>query len=217
MPPGTRLPVADVLEGDIQKMSRYTLGIDYGTLSARTVLMNCEDGSTAASATMAYPHAVMDKELPDGTRLPASWALEDADDYLLALKETIRKVMKESGIPKEDVIGLSIDFTSCTVVASDEKKRALSSLEQFRNRPHAYVKLWKHHGAQAQADEINELLTRRGMIDEPRYGGAVSPELLLPKVLQVLREDPEIYEAAYVFLEAGDWLTWNLTDCLCRY
>ena len=197
-------------------MSKYTLGIDYGTLSARTVLMSCEDGSTAASATMAYPHAVMDRELPDGTRLPPSWALQDADDYILAMKETVRKVMMESGIPKENVIGLSIDFTSCTVVASDEKKRALSSLEQYRNRPHAYTKLWKHHGAQAQADEINELLTRKAMIDEPRYGGAVSPELLLPKVLQVLREDPEIYESAYVFLEAGDWLTWNLTGCLRR-
>ena len=197
-------------------MSKYTLGIDFGTLSARTVLMNCEDGSFAASATKAYPHAVMDRELPDQTPLPASWALEDADDYILALKETVRKVMEDSGVSKEDVIGLSIDFTSCTVVAADERKRALSSLKRFRNRPHAYTKLWKHHGAQAQADEINELLTREGLIDEPRYGGAVSPELLLPKVLQVLREDPEIYHAAYVFLEAGDWLTWNLTGELRR-
>ena len=197
-------------------MEKYTLGIDYGTLSARTVLMNCSDGSVAASATKAYPHAVMDRSLPDGTPLPAAWALEDAEDYILALKETVRKVMEDSGIPKEDVIGLSIDFTSCTVVAADEQKRALSSLDRYRNRPHAYTKLWKHHGAQMQADEINDLLTRRGIIDEPRYGGAISPELLLPKVLQVLREDPEIYEAAYVFMEAGDWLTWNLTGQLRR-
>ena len=199
-----------------KELSKYTLGIDYGTLSARTVLMNCEDGSVAASATKAYPHAVMDRNLPDGTSLPAAWALEDAEDYVLALKETVRKVMKDSGVPKEDVIGLSIDFTSCTVVAADDQKRALSSLEEFRNRPHAYTKLWKHHGAQAQADEINDLLTRKGLIDEPRYGGAISPELLLPKVLQVLREDPEIYQTAYVFLEAGDWLTWNLTGELRR-
>ena len=197
-------------------MSKYTLGIDYGTLSARTVLMDCEDGSVAASSTKAYPHAVMDRQLPDGTPLGTGWALEDAEDYVLALKETVRNVMRESGVPKEDVIGLSIDFTSCTVVAADEQKRALSSLTQFRPNPHAWVKLWKHHGAQAQADEINELLTRKGMIDDPRYGGAISPELLLPKVLQVLREAPEIYQAAYVFLEAGDWLTWNLTGELKR-
>ena len=197
-------------------MGKYTLGIDYGTLSARTVLMNCENGSVAASAVKAYPHAVMDRNLPDGTTLPAAWALEDAEDYILALKETVRKVMEDSRIPAEDVIGLSIDFTSCTVVAADEQKRALSSLAQYRSRPHAYTKLWKHHGAQAQADEINELLTAKGMIDEPRYGGAISPELLLPKVLQVLREDPEIYQAAFVFLEAGDWLTWNLTGELRR-
>ena len=197
-------------------MSRYTLGIDYGTLSARSVLMNCQDGSVAASATMAYPHAVMDRSLPDGTRLPDAWALEDAEDYILALKKTVREVMETSGVSKEDVIGLSIDFTSCTVVAADEQGRTLSALEQFRFRPHAYTKLWKHHGAQAQADEINDLLTRKGMIDEPRFGGAISPELLLPKILQVLREDPEVYRAASVFLEAGDWLTWNLTGQLRR-
>ncbi len=197
-------------------MSRYTLGIDYGTLSARTVLMNCCDGSVAASAVMAYPHAVIEKELPDGTSLPADWALEDAQDYLLALEKTVREVMDHSGVRKEDVIGIAIDFTSCTVLPADEQKRALSSLEQYRKRPHAWTKLWKHHGAQAQADEINALLTRRGMIDEPRYGGSISPELLLPKVLQVLREDPEIYQAAYVFLEAADWLTWNLTGELRR-
>ena len=197
-------------------MSRYTLGIDYGTLSARTVLMNCSDGSVAASSAMEYPHAVMDRALPDGTPLPASWALEDAQDYILVLERTVKDVMRESGVPKEDVIGLSIDFTSCTMVAADDEKRALSSLEQFKGRPHAYTKLWKHHGAQAQADEINALLTRKGMIDEPRYGGAISPELMLPKILQVLREDPELYRTAYVFLEAGDWLTWNLTGELRR-
>ena len=198
-------------------MPKYTLGIDFGTLSARTVLMNCQDGSVCAAASMNYPHAVMDRVLPDGkTKLPANWALEHPEDYLLVLERTVREVMENSGVPKEDVIGLSIDFTSCTVVAADGEKRALSSLERFCERPHAYVKLWKHHGAQAQADEINALLTKKGVIDEPRYGGAISPELLLPKVLQVLREDPEVYEAASVFLEAGDWLTWNLTGELKR-
>ncbi len=197
-------------------MSKYTLGIDYGTLSARAVLMNCSDGSVAAAASMNYPHAVMDKILPDGTRLEANWALQDAEDYILALENTVTRVMEESAVPKEDVIGLSIDFTSCTVVAADEMKRPLSSLDRFRGRPHAYTKLWKHHGAQEQADEINALLSRRGVIDEARFGGAVSPELLLPKVLQVLREDPEIYREAYVFMEAGDWLTWNLTGELRR-
>lgn len=197
--------------------SKYTLGIDYGTLSARTVLMNCTDGSVAASASMAYPHAVMDRMLPDNvTALPANWALEYPDDYLLVLETTVRKTMEQSGVPAEDVIGLSIDFTSCTVVAADEQKRPLCDLEEFRSRPHAYAKLWKHHGAQDEADEINEVLTRQGLISLPKYGGAVSPELLLPKILEVLRDDPEIYEKAWVFLEAGDWMTWNLTGQLKR-
>ena len=199
------------------KCEKYTLGIDYGTLSARTVLMNCDDGSVAASASMAYPHAVMDRELPDGiTQLPANWALEYPDDYILVLEHTVRAVMEQSHVPAEDVIGLSIDFTSCTVIASDEQKQPLCDLEEFRSRPHAYAKLWKHHGAQDEADEINRVLTRQGLIDQPKYGGAISPELLLPKILEVLHDDPEIYERAYVFLEAGDWMTWNLTGELKR-
>ena len=196
---------------------KYTLGIDYGTLSVRTVLMNCRDGSVAASAVMVYPHAVMDRVLPDGvTQLPANWALEYPEDYLLGLEHTVRETMKQSGVPAEDVIGLSIDFTSCTVVAADEEKRPLCSLGEFASRPHAYTKLWKHHGAQDEADEINAVLAEKGLIDLPKYGGAVSPELMLPKILEILHDDPEIYERAYVFLEAGDWLTWNLTGELRR-
>ena len=198
-------------------MNKYTLGIDYGTLSVRTVLMNCRDGSAAAVSTMPYPHAVMDRVLPDGkTVLPANWALEYPADYLKVLTHTVREVMEVSKVSPDEVIGLSIDFTSCTVVACDDQKRPLCDLEEFQNRPHAYAKLWKHHGAQAEADVINDLLKELGMIDKPEFGGAVSPELLLPKILEVAREDPQIYDAASVFLEAGDWLTWNLTGELKR-
>ena len=198
-------------------MSKYTIGIDYGTLSVRTVLMNCSDGSVAAVSTMAYPHGVMDQYLPDGkSELPPNWALEYPADYLQVLIETVREVMTKSGVPKEDVIGLSIDFTSCTVVAADDRKRPLCDVKGFEARPHAYAKLWKHHGAQDEADRINSLLREKGIIDEPRFGGAVSPELLLPKILETVNDDPEIYDAASVFMEAGDWMTWILTDTLKR-
>ena len=198
-------------------MGKYTLGIDYGTLSVRTVLMDCGDGSVAAVDTMAYPHGVMSDCLPDGkTQLAVNWALEYPDDYLLVLEKTVNEVMKTSGVAKENVIGLAIDFTSCTVVAADSEKQPLCSLEQYKSRPHAYAKLWKHHGAQDEADRINELLTDKGLIHQPRYGGAISPELLLPKILEVANDDPEIYAAADVFLEAGDWMTWVLTGELKR-
>lgn len=198
-------------------MSKYTIGIDYGTLSVRTVLMNCSDGSVAAVSTMAYPHGVMDQYLPDGkSELPPNWALEYPADYLQVLIETVREVMTKSGVPKEDVIGLSIDFTSCTVVAADDRKRPLCDVKGFEARPHAYAKLWKHHGAQDEADRLNSLLREKGIIDEPRFGGAVSPELLLPKILETVNDDPEIYDAASVFMEAGDWMTWILTDTLKR-
>ncbi|MBQ6322343.1 MAG: ribulokinase, partial [Lachnospiraceae bacterium] len=198
-------------------MRKYTLGIDYGTLSVRTVLMDCMDGSVAAVDTMAYPHGVMSDYLPDGkTKLPVNWALEHPDDYLQVLEKTVNAVMKTSGIAKEDVIGLAIDFTSCTVVAADREKQPLCNLEGYKARPHAYAKLWKHHGAQDEADRINELLKNKGLVHQPRYGGAISPELLLPKILEVANDDPEIYEAADVFLEAGDWMTWVLTGTLKR-
>ena len=198
-------------------MRKYTLGIDYGTLSVRTVLMDCMDGSVAAVDTMAYPHGVMSDYLPDGkTKLSVNWALEHPDDYLQVLEKTVNAVMKTSGIAKEDVIGLAIDFTSCTVVAADREKQPLCNLEGYKARPHAYAKLWKHHGAQDEADRINELLKNKGLVHQPRYGGAISPELLLPKILEVANDDPEIYEAADVFLEAGDWMTWVLTGTLKR-
>ena len=198
-------------------MPEYTLGIDFGTLSGRTVLMNCANGMIVASAAMDYPHGVIDRCLPDGrTLLPDDWALEYPADYLLVLEKTVREVMERSKVSGEDVVGLSLDFTSCTVVAADETKRPLCELEGFESRPHAYAKLWKHHGAQREADLINGLLSEKGMIHEPRFGGAVSPELLLPKILEVAQEDPQIYEKAFVFMEAGDWLTWILTDELKR-
>lgn len=190
----------------------YTIGMDYGTLSGRGVLVRCSDGEVVASAVKDYTHGVMEVCLPDGrTKLPPNWSLEYPGDYLEVLESVIPALLQKSGIEKEDIIGIGIDFTSCTVLPVDAEGIPLCMKEEYRDRRNAYAKLWKHHGAQAQADRVNALLAKWGWMDEPRFGGKISPELLIPKVMETLEEDPEIYAAAAELLEAGDWLTRVLT------
>lgn len=154
--------------------TKYVIGLDYGTLSGRAVLVEAATGEIAAQAVKEYPHAVMDRELPCGVRLEVDWALQHPQDYLDVLTETVPAVLRQAGIAPQEVIGLSIDFTASTVLPIDRDGTPLCLLPAFEARPHAYVKLWKHHAAQPEADEINALLAARGEIDLPRYGGKIS-------------------------------------------
>jgi L-ribulokinase len=154
----------------------------------------------------------MDAFLPDGkTPLAAGWALQHPRDYLEVLEDTIPRALAEADLQAKDIIGLSIDFTACTILPIDASAAPLCFQEKYASRPHAYVKLWKHHGALAQTGRINEVLAEKGLIDLPLYGGKVSSELFFPKILQILEEDPEIYHAADAILEASDWLALLLT------
>jgi len=204
--------------------SKYTLGIDYGTQSGRTVLVEVSTGREAATAVHAYPHGVMDEVLPDGrTKLPPDWALQHPQDYLEVLSETIPEVLKESGVSPEDVIGLGIDFTACTMLPVDTAGTPLCFDPTLAGRPHAYVKLWKHHAAQEEANKLNEVAEARGEAFLQRFGGRISSEWLFPKIWQILNEAPEIYERADQFMEAGDWVIRMLTgsekrsNCLAGY
>lgn len=191
---------------------KYTIGLDYGTLSGRGVIVSCEDGTVTASAVKEYSHKVIDRVLPEsGEELPFAWALQYPSDYTEVLETVIPEMMKSSGLDPEDIIGIGIDFTACTMLPVDEHAVPLCEKEEFKGHRNAYVKLWKHHGAQAYADRINDYLREKDLADLPRFGGKVSPELMLPKVLETLNEDPEVYEAADEILEAGDWLTRILT------
>ncbi len=193
-------------------MANYVIGMDFGTLSGRGVLVGCEDGRVMATTYKNYTHAVMDRYLPDGvTALPDAWALQVPEDYLEVLREVIPALLEESHVSKDKIVGLSCDFTSCTMLPIDEQAVPLCQKEAFVHRPHAYAKLWKHHGAQAQADRINELLDKEHLANLPRYGGRVSSEMMLPKMMEILEEDPEIYQETDEFLEAGDWITRVLT------
>ena len=192
-------------------MPKYVIGIDYGTLSGRCVLVDVNSGEEIAESVLNYAHAVMDETLPNGEKLPSSFALQHPEDYLDVLRTTVPDVLSKAGISAEDVIGLGIDFTACTVLPMDEKGTPLCMKDEFKDNKHSYVKLWKHHAAQPEADEINELAAKRGEPWLPIYGGKVSCEWALPKILETLRKAPEVYDNTYRFIEAADWLSLMLT------
>ncbi len=190
---------------------RYVIGIDYGTLSGRAVLLDALTGQEMAVSELAYPHAVMDKTLPCGKALPDQFALQHPQDYLDVLRHVIPDVLAQSGIPAEQVAGLGIDFTACTLVPLDEEGTPLCFKPEFTDNPHAYVKLWKHHAAQAEADEITELAKQRGEDWIDIFGGRISSEWIMPKILEIFHKAPEVYHATTRFSEAGDWLSHVLT------
>ena len=193
-------------------MAKYTIGIDFGTLSARAILVDVADGKLIATSAMDYPHGVMEKTLPDGvTRLEPDWALQHPQDYLDCVKKTLGDIFAQTGIDPQDVIGLGTDFTECTMLPTLKDGTPLCFLDEYRQNPHSYVKLWKHHAAQDEANELNRIGTERNEEFLKYYGGKISSEWMFPKIWQILNEAPEIYEAAERFMELADWITFMLT------
>jgi L-ribulokinase len=198
-------------------MATYTVGVDFGTQSGRAVLVEVGTGSEVATAVKAYPHGVIDDVLPDGvTQLEEDWALQHPADYLEVLQTTIPELLQQSGVSKDDVIGIGIDFTSCTMLPVDADGTPLCMTEAFRHNPHSYVKLWKHHAAQDEANRLNAIAEERGEAFLKRYGGKISSEWLIPKIWQILNEAPDVYEASAHMLEAGDWVVSQITGVIKR-
>jgi len=191
---------------------KFTIGVDFGTQSGRAVLVEVGTGKEVATAVKEYPHGVMDEYLPDGTtRLEHDWALQHPQDYLDVLAETIPAVLKESKVDPEDVIGIGVDVTACTLLPVNAEGTPLCMYDEYKSNPHAYVKLWKHHAAQEEANKLNEIALERGEEFLDRYGGKISSEWLFPKIWQTLNEAPEVYEKAAKFIEITDWVVMQLT------
>lgn len=197
-------------------MNNYVVGIDFGTLSGRCVLVDVKSGEEKATAISEYKHKVMSEELEDGTPLSIDWALQDPQDYLDVLETTIREVMTQAKIRPDQIVGIGVDFTSCTMLPIMEDGTAVCKLDGFASEPNAYVKLWKHHAAQYEADKLNKIAAERGEKFLGRYGGKISSEWLFPKIMQILDEAPAVYETAFTFVEAGDWIVKILTNVLVR-
>lgn len=190
---------------------RYTVGVDFGTLSGRAVVVRVSDGAELASAVHDYPHGVVDTALPTtGERLPPDWALQVPGDYIEVLTTTVPKALAKAGVDASEVVGIGTDFTACTVLPTLQDGTPLCELPEFTDRPHAYVKLWKHHAAQPHADRINSVARERGEPWLARYGGSISSEWEFAKALQLLEEDPKVYTATERWVEAADWIIWRL-------
>lgn len=193
-------------------MAKYSLGIDFGTLSGRAVLVNVDTGEEVATSIHEYRHQVIDDTLPaTGKKLPPDWALQDPADYIEALETIVPQAIGSAGVDAADIVGIGVDFTSCTIMPVHSDGRPLAFDPDWRENPHAYVKLWKHHAAQPEANKINELAEARKESWVSRYGGKTSSEWLFAKALQILDEAPDVYDAADKIIEAGDWIVWQLT------
>ncbi len=196
---------------------QYTIGVDFGTESGRAVVVRVRDGAELGSAVYAYPDGVIDNKLP-GTdiSLPPEWALQNPDDYIGVFQKAVPAALKASGVDAADVIGIGIDFTACTMLPTLADGTPLCRVPEWRNHPHAWVKLWKHHAAQPEADQINQTARQMDQSWLNRYGGKISSEWFFSKVLQILDEAPEVYEAADRMIEAADWVIWQLCDIETR-
>ena len=199
---------------------RYTIGIDFGTESGRAVIVDVATGAELGTAVHVYANGVIDRHLPPpddavwlepGLGAPGSRRLHRHDR-----RPPSRDSLATTGIDPTDVIGIGVDFTACTMLPTTADGTPLCKLDAFRRSPHAWVKLWKHHAAQPEADRINAVAAARGEDWLPRYGGRTSSEWFYAKSHQILDEAPDVYAAADRLIEAADWIVWRLTGVETR-
>ena len=198
---------------------KVALGIDFGTESARAVLVDCADGREIAASVEQYENGVIGERLPapDGEiELEPDWALQDPRDYVRSVQATVPRLLADANAAPDDVVGIGIDFTSCTMLPTLADGTPLCTVDGLQREPHAWVKLWKHHAAQPEADRINAVAAERTEAWLPRYGGRISAEWFFAKALQILDEAPEVYARAERLIEACDWIVWQLTGVESR-
>lgn len=190
---------------------KYSLGIDFGTLSARATLWDLGTAQETASVAVQYPHGVIEDALPvSGEKLPAEFALQDPQDYLSSMEAVVKEVLTSNSVSADQVVAIGIDATGSTVIPVNQELVPLALTSKFRAEKHAYSKLWKHHAAQPEADDINSALDSRAPGSLEMYGGRQSSEWLFPKALEVFRNAPEVFAATHTFIELSDWIVSQL-------
>lgn len=196
--------------------SLYTVGMDFGTLSVRAVVVRISDGKVISEAVSEYEHGVMDEVLSAATAepLPPDFALQVPADYLTSMQEAVSTAVADSHVPASQIVGIGLDVTSATVIATDKDGTPICEYQQFASDPHAYIKLWKHHGGSEQAERIVAAAKERGETWLKAYGNTLSSEMLFPKALETLEKSPAVYAAVDEILDILDWLTWKLSGQL---
>ena len=198
-------------------MTKFAIGLDFGTESGRALVVDVATGREVGSAAYRYADGVIDERLPGTTiKLEPDTALQNPNDYVETLKRAVPEALKQGGVRADDVIGIGVDSTACTILPTRTDGTPLCTLNEFKSNPHAWTKLWKHHAAQPEADRINALARERNEPWLAIYGGIVSSEWYHSKTLQILNDAPEIFNAADRIIEAGDWLVWQISGALKR-
>lgn len=187
-------------------MKKYTIGLDFGSLSCRGILVDTSDGRICAEATFTYPHGVMTEHLPDGTPLEGDVAFQHPRDFREAMEEVIKEIVSKCDHP-ENIVGIAADTTVSTVIALDGDFSPLCEKPEFVSRPQAFAKMWKHHGAAPMAKRVEQIC-----IDQSRpyldwYGGSISSESLFMKAIETFERDREVYDATACFIELSDYVT----------
>ena len=196
---------------------KYAIGVDYGTESGRALLVDLTDGAEVATHVTKYAHGVIDERLPNGgVKLEFDWALQHPADYIEVLEKSVPAVIAESGVDPRDVIGIGIDFTACTMLPVDAAGVPLCLQDKWSANPHSWVKLWKHHAAQDEANKLNAIAEQRGETFLKRYGGKISSEWMIAKAWQIVDEAQDIYDEADLFMEATDWVIFRMTGNMTR-
>ena len=196
-------------------MSKFALGLDFGTESVRAIVVDCDTGAEAAEAVSPFRHGVITAALPGSSEpLPPDFALQHAQDYIDSMLDVVRRVLEK--VPASDIAGIGIDFTACTILPIRRDGTPLMLLPEFASNPQAWVKLWKHHAAQTEADRVNQLAAERGEKFLQYYSGLISSEWMLPKAWEIAKKAPDVYRAAELIIDAGDWIVFQMTGVMCR-
>lgn len=197
-------------------MQRLVIGLDFGSLSARGILVDAADGRLLGEATFDYPHGIMEQALPSGQALPAGFALQHPQDFVDALHHLFPALLRENGVKPAQVAGIGLCATACSVLPVDAKGQALCLQTAWQDEPQAYLKMWKHQADQPQADRMTALALQRGAPWLKRYGGILSSTWLHPKLLALHEGCPALVKASDHYLELADWLTMQLTGYAVR-
>lgn len=187
-----------------------SLGLDFGTESVRAILIDTQ-GNQRGLATSDYPYGQIIDTLPgDDESLPPRYALQDPSDWIESAIAATRSAITQAGVSANEIVGIGVDFTSCTMLPTTIDGVPLCKLDSFKKTPLAWPKLWKHHGALEQTERMNAVATRRGDSFLKRYGGTIGLEWFFPKILETIENAPDVAAAADVWIEAGDWFVWQL-------
>jgi L-ribulokinase len=192
--------------------AKYSIGLDYGTNSVRTIIVNTADGSEIAAAVWNYSHGTQGVILSHNPNL----ARQHPEDYITGAKTTIKQALALAkknvrGFSPKQVIGIGVDTTGSTPIPVDRHGQALAMDRRFSRNPAAMAWLWKDHTGVAEAGEITELARKLRPQYLAKCGGTYSSEWFFSKILHCLRTSPEVFDAAYLWVECADWVPAMLT------